>query len=66
MKWYPLAHLAAVTMARFGAELQALQLLFQNSASGIARALNFPTRDVGLSVPFRQLKSFSTMSRGKA
>ena len=74
MKWYPLAHLAAVKMSCFGAELQALQLLFPNSASGIARAsthsfytsLNFRTRDVGLSVPFRQLKSFSTMSREKA
>ena len=32
-------HLAAVTMSRFCAELQALQLLFPNSASGIARAL---------------------------
>ena len=39
MKWYPLAHLAAVTMSCFCAELQALQLLFPNSASGIARAL---------------------------
>ena len=39
MKWYPLAHLAAVTMSCFGAELQALQSLFPNSASGIARAL---------------------------
>ena len=39
MKWYPLVHLAAVTMSCFGAELQALQLLFPNSASGIARAL---------------------------
>ena len=61
MKWYPLAHLAAVTMSPFGAELQALQLLFPNPASGIARALNFRTPDVGLSVPFRQLKSFSTI-----
>ena len=39
MKWYPLAHLAAVTMSCFRAELQTLQLLFPNSASGIARAL---------------------------
>ena len=39
MKWYPLAHLAAVTMSCFCAELQALQLLCPNSASGIARAL---------------------------
>ena len=39
MKWYPLAHLAAVTMSCFCAELQALQLLFPNSASEIARAL---------------------------
>ena len=39
MKWYPLAHLAAVTMSCFCPELQALQLLFPNSASGIARAL---------------------------
>ena len=39
MKWYPLAHLAAVTMLCFCAELQALQLLFPNSASEIARAL---------------------------
>ena len=39
MKWYPLAHLAAVAMSCFCAELQALQLLFPNSASGIARAL---------------------------
>ena len=39
MKWYPLAHSAAVTMSCFSAELQALQLLFPNSASGIARAL---------------------------
>lgn len=38
MKWYPLAHFAAVTMSCFCAELQALQLLFPNSASGIARA----------------------------
>ena len=35
----PLAHLAAITMSCFCAELQALQLLFPNSASGIARAL---------------------------
>ena len=57
MKWYPLAHLAAVTMSCFSAELQARQLLFPKSASGIARALpshscytslNFRTRDVGL------------------
>ena len=39
MKWYPLAHLAAVTTSCFCAELQALQLLFPNSACGIARAL---------------------------
>ena len=39
MKWYPLAHLAAVTMSCFCAELQALQLMFPNSASGITRAL---------------------------
>ena len=39
MKWYPLAHLAAVTMSCFCPELQALQLLFPNSASRIARAL---------------------------
>ena len=39
MKWYLLAHLAAVTMSCFLADLQALQLLFPNSASGIARAL---------------------------
>ena len=39
MKWYPLAHLAAVTMSCFRAELQAVQLLFPNSAGGIARAL---------------------------
>ena len=39
MKWYPLAQLAAVTMSCFCAELKALQLLFPNSASGIARAL---------------------------
>ena len=39
MKGYPLAHLAAVTMSCFYAELQALQLLFPNSTSGIARAL---------------------------
>ena len=39
MKWYPSAHLAAVTMSCFCAELQALQLLFPNSASGITRAL---------------------------
>ena len=38
MKSYPLAHLAAVTMSCFCAELQALQLLFPNSASEIARA----------------------------
>ena len=43
MKWYPLAHLAAVTMSCFCPELQALQLLFLNSASGIFRALpSFP------------------------
>ena len=41
MKWYPLTHLAAITMSCFGEELQALQLLFPNSASGIARA--FPS-----------------------
>ena len=39
MKWYPLAHLAAVTMSCFCAELPALQLLFPTSASEIARAL---------------------------
>ena len=39
MKSYTLAHLAAVTMSCFCAELQALQLLFPNSASEIARAL---------------------------
>ena len=41
MKWYPLAHLAAVTMSCFCAELQALQLLFPNFASGVART--FPS-----------------------
>ena len=74
MKWYSLAHLAAVTMSCFCAELQALQLLFLNSASGIARALPsfllYILKFTGLkmsvfSVAFRQLKSFSTMSRGK-
>ena len=39
MKWYPLAHLAAVTTSCFCARLQALELLFPNSASGIAWAL---------------------------
>ena len=42
MKWYPIAGLAAVTvvtMSCFCAELQALQFLLPNSASGIARAL---------------------------
>ena len=39
MKCYPLAHLAAVTTSCFCARLQALQLLFPNSASGIAMAL---------------------------
>ena len=39
MKWYPLAHLATVTMSCFCAELQALQLLFPISASEIVRAL---------------------------
>ena len=56
MKWYPLAHLAAVTMSCFCAELQALQLLFPNSASGLlglcpyscCTSLNFRTRDVSL------------------
>ena len=38
MKWYPLAHLAAITMSCFCAELQAWQFLFSNSASGIAWA----------------------------
>ena len=37
MKWYPLAHLAAVTISCFCAELQAL--LFPKSASEIARVL---------------------------
>ena len=40
MKWYPLARSAAVTKSGFCAELQALQLLFPNSASGIARVLS--------------------------
>ena len=39
MKWYPLAHLAVVTMSCFWAELLALQFLFLNSTSEIARAL---------------------------
>ena len=39
MKWYPLAHLVAVTTSCFCARLQALELLFPNSASGIAWAL---------------------------
>ena len=52
-----IAHLAAVTMSCFSTKLQALQLLFPKSASGIARALpshscytslNFRTRNVGL------------------
>ena len=38
MKWYPLAHLAAITMSCFCAELQAWQFLFPNSTSGIAWA----------------------------
>ena len=38
MKWYPLAHLAAITMSCFCAELQAWQFLFLNSTSGIAWA----------------------------
>ena len=75
MKWYPLVHSAAVTMSYFGAELQALQLLFPNSASGIARALPsfllYIFEFIGLKMPafgvaFRHFKSFSTMSRGKA
>ena len=41
MKWYPLAHLAAVTTLCFYAELQALQMLCPTSATGIARA--FPS-----------------------
>ena len=45
MKWYPLAHSAAFTMSCFCAELQALQLLFANFASGIARALPFKFPD---------------------
>ena len=45
MKWYPLAHSAAFTMPCFCAELQALQLLFANFASGIARALPFKFPD---------------------
>ena len=40
MKWYPLAHLAAVTMSCFYAELQALQMLCPTSATGIARAFS--------------------------
>ena len=39
MKWYPLAYLAALTMSCFCTQLQALQLLFPNTASGIVRAL---------------------------
>ena len=75
MKWYPLAHFAAVAKSCFCAELQALQLLFPKSASGIARALpsfllyifKFPDSDSmsAFGVAFRQLKSFSMMSRGK-
>ena len=38
MKWYPLAHLATITMSCFCAELQAWQFLFPNSTSGIAWA----------------------------
>ena len=38
MKWYPLAHLAAITMSCFSAEIQAWQFLFPNSTSGIAWA----------------------------
>ena len=38
MKWYPLAHLAAITMSCFCTELQAWQFLFPNSTSGIAWA----------------------------
>ena len=38
MKWYPLAHLAAITMSCFCAELQAWQFLLPNSTSGIAWA----------------------------
>ena len=72
MKWYPLAHLAAVTMSCFCAELQALQLLFPNSVGGIARALRsfllyiFKFEMSAFGVAFRQLKSFSTLSRAKA
>ena len=39
MKWYPLAHLAVVTMSCFWAELLALQFLFLNFTREIARAL---------------------------
>ena len=41
MKWYPLAHLATVTMSCFYAELQSLQMLCPTSATGIARV--FPS-----------------------
>ena len=74
MKWYPLAHLAAVTTSCFFAELQALQLLFPNSACGIARALpsfllyvfKFSGLEMSPSgVAFRQLKSFQRCRGGK-
>ena len=40
MKWYPLAHLAAVTMSCFYAEPQAMQMLCPTSATGIARSFS--------------------------
>ena len=80
MKWYPLAHLAAVTMSCLCAEVRALQYmqLCANSASGIARALPslllymyiFEFQDArclsALGVAFRQLKTFSRIWRGEA
>ena len=70
MKWYPLAHLAAVTMSCYSAELQALQLLFPKSGSGIARAvIHLSISGLEMSafgVAFRQLKSFSMMSSWEA
>ena len=73
MKWYPLAHLAAVTMSCFCTELQALQLFCPRSASGIARALHsfllynfeFPDSRCRSQVLLSDNLSFSSMSGSK-
>ena len=82
MKWYPLAQLDAVAMSCFYPELQALkhcsccvrpplvgllEELFPHSCYTVHAHLSISGLEMSaIGVPFRQLKTFSAMSKGEA